>query len=126
MKEIYWLSRLDGIITASGVLLAFSIAFIVALGVLSLIDGEDEYLMSAERRRKSLNRSVIICVITSMICCFVPSSKTAMAIWGVGSVIDYVQENESLKELPDKCVKALEVWADSLNEEEKEEKEERK
>lgn len=82
--------------------------------------------LSAERRRKSLNRSVIICVITSMICCFVPSSKTAMAIWGVGSVIDYVQENESLKELPDKCVKALEVWADSLNEEEKEEKEERK
>lgn len=117
MKEIYWLSRLDGIIIASGVLLAFSIAFILALGILSLIDGEDEHLMSAERRRKHLNRSVIICIITSMICCFVPSSKTAMAIWGVGSVIDYVQENQSLKELPDKCVKALEVWADSLNEE---------
>lgn len=120
MKEIYWLSRLDGILTASGVLLTLSGVSIVALVLLSLIDGEDEYLMSAERRRKLLNRSVIICIITSLICSFVPSSKTAMAIWGVGSVIDYVQENESLKELPDKCVKALEAWADSLIEEGKE------
>lgn len=118
MKEIYWLSRLDGVLTASGVLLALSGVAIVALVLLSLIDGEDELLMSAERRRKHLNRSVIICIITSLICSFVPSSKTAMVIWGVGSVIDYVQENESLKELSDKCVKALEAWADSLIEEE--------
>jgi hypothetical protein len=120
MKEIYWLSRLDGILTASGVLLTLSVVAIVAIAILSLIDGEDELLMSAERRQKILNVSVIICIITTLICSFVPSSKTAMTIWGVGSVIDYVQENNSLKELPDKCLKALEVWADSLNEEEKE------
>lgn len=120
MKEIYWLSRLDGILTASGALLTLSGVAIVAIVILSLIDGEDELLMSAEWRRKLLNRSVIICIITSLICSFVPSSKTAMTIWGVGSVIDYVQENNSLREFPDKCLKALEVWADSLNEEEKE------
>jgi hypothetical protein len=118
MKEIYWLSRLDGILTASGVLLALSGVAIVALVILSLIDGENEYLMSAERRRKLLNRSVIICIITSLICSFVPSSKTAMTIWGAGTVIDYVQDNDSLQQLPDKCVKALEAWADSLTEEE--------
>lgn len=118
MKEIYWLSRLDGILTVSGVLLAISVVAIIFVAACRLIDGDDYLLMSAERRRKIMKRCTIICIITSLICGFVPSSKTAMAIWGVGTVIDYVQENETLHELPDKCVKALEIWADSLNEEE--------
>lgn len=120
MNEIYWITRLDGILTASGVILLLSGLAIISIVILALIDGDDELMMSAELRRKILNRSVIICVITSLICCFVPSSKAALTMWGVGAVIDYVQENESLKELPDKCVKALEFWADSLNEEGKE------
>lgn len=118
MKEIYWLSRLDGILTVSGVLLGISAVVIIFMAFCRLIDGDDELLMSAERRRKILKHSTIICIITGLICSFVPSSKTAMTIWGVGTVIDYVQENETLQELPDKCVKALEIWADSLNENE--------
>jgi hypothetical protein len=88
------------------------------MALLILIDGDDELVMSAEHRRNIMKRSTIICIISSLICSFVPSSKTAMTIWGVGTVIDYVQENETLHELPDKCVKALEIMADSLNEEE--------
>jgi hypothetical protein len=120
MNEIYWITRLDGILTASRVILILSGLTVICFAILTIIDGDDELMMSAELRRKILNRSVIICMICSLICCFVPSSKTALTMWGVGAVIDYVQENESLKELPDKCVKALESWADSLNEEEKE------
>lgn len=33
--------------------------------------------------------------------------------------IDYVKSNETAKQLPDKCVKALDKWVDNLNEEEK-------
>ena len=119
MNEIYWMTRLDGILTASGVILTISGVAVVAMSILALIDGEDELMMSAERRKKIWNRSTIICMISALVCCFVPSSKTAMTIWGVGTVIDYVQDNETLQELPDKCVKALEAWADSLNEEER-------
>jgi hypothetical protein len=49
---------------------------------------------------------------------FTPSTKEMMLIWGLGNTVDYIQENETVKELPDKCVKALEAWADSLIEEE--------
>ena len=49
-----------------------------------------------------------------------PTTKEAMLIWGVGTTIDFIQENETVQQLPDKCVNALNAWVDSLNEEKKE------
>ena len=40
--------------------------------------------------------------------------KEALTILGVGGTIEYVKDNETLKELPDKCVKALDMWVESL------------
>ena len=40
-------------------------------------------------------------------------------IWGVDRTINYVKYNDTAQQLPDKCIKALEKWVDSLNEEEK-------
>ena len=54
-------------------------------------------------------------VISSLIFVFVPSTKEAVLIWGVGSTIDYLQENETAKQLPDKCINALNDWVDSLS-----------
>ena len=33
--------------------------------------------------------------------------------------IDYIKSNETAKQLPDKCIKALDKWADNINEENK-------
>jgi hypothetical protein len=54
-------------------------------------------------------------VISSLIFVFVPSTKEAVLIWGVGSTIDYLQENETAKQLPDKCINALNDWVESLS-----------
>jgi hypothetical protein len=54
-------------------------------------------------------------VISSLIFVFVPSTKEALLIWGVGSTIDYLQENETAKQLPDKCINALNDWVESLS-----------
>ena len=40
-------------------------------------------------------------------------------IYGVGSTIEYLKSNPNAKELPDKCVKALERWADEDKENDK-------
>ena len=40
-------------------------------------------------------------------------------IYGVGDTIDYVKSNNTAKQLPDKCIEALDKWVSSLNEEEK-------
>ena len=94
-----------------------TIAFIL-FAILSFVDAEDELIMSGKRRRQWRRGSVIVLAISALMCLFVPGSKQAMLIWGIGSTVDYIQENEAVKELPDKCVEALEVWLESLTEEE--------
>lgn len=38
-------------------------------------------------------------------------------ICGVGTVVDYVQTNEDIQKLPDKCIQALDLWVDNCIEE---------
>lgn len=45
---------------------------------------------------------------------FVPTEKEMTMILGLGQTIDYIQENKTIKELPDKCVEALDAWVDHL------------
>lgn len=118
MNEIYWITRLDGMVTFAGIAcVASAIAFIL-LAILSLVDAKDDIIMSGKRRRQWFIGSVIVLAISALMCLFVPGSKQAMLIWGLGHTVDYIQENEAVKELPDKCVEALEVWLYSLTEEE--------
>ena len=35
----------------------------------------------------------------------------------MGTVVDYVQNNKDLQQLPDKCVQALDMWVDTFIEE---------
>ena len=49
---------------------------------------------------------------------FVPKTNEALFIYGVGTTIDYVDNNETIKQLPDKAVQALDKYLDSLNKDE--------
>ena len=49
---------------------------------------------------------------------FIPTSKEAMLILGVGGTIDYIKKNETIQQIPDKCINALDAWVDSLTEKE--------
>ena len=49
-------------------------------------------------------------------------TNEALMIYGIGGTIDYIKSNETAKQLPDKCIKALDKWADNLNEEKQENK----
>lgn len=50
---------------------------------------------------------------------FVPTTKDALMIYGVGSTLEYLKQNETAKELPDKCIDALDAWIEELNKKEK-------
>lgn len=39
-------------------------------------------------------------------------------IFGVGGTVDYIKSNETINQIPDKCIKALDAWVDSLTENE--------
>ena len=109
MNEIYWITRLDYI--------AGLLCFVTILGVIAtIILGAYAYLEEKTSFKKyaiGIGIATFMSIIGSI---FLPTTKEMMMILGIGGTIDYIQENDVAKELPDKCVKALDKWVESLNE----------
>lgn len=112
MSELYWLTRLEYIQNFLVIVMAVSgIAMFISFMSWLVATYEEEvrkFLLWLRYTFASL-------VISSLIFVFVPSTKEALLIWGVGSTIDYIQENETAKQLPDKCINALNDWVESLS-----------
>lgn len=125
MNEIYWITRLDMV---NGWLLAFAIisGFVIAISIITIAINNGIIATSDWdkdiRDAKGLNTvfkpilktSSIVFFIALPLCILTPTKNEALLIYGVGTTIDYLQSNEIVNQLPDKCVKALDTWVDSL------------
>ena len=114
MSELYWLTRLEYIQNFLVIVMSISS---IALFISFMIWAMANYIEEAKVALKWVISSFVTLVISSLIFVFVPSTKEAVLIWGVGSTIDYIQENETAKQLPDKCINALNDWVESLSDE---------
>ncbi|MBO5080432.1 MAG: hypothetical protein J6B82_06075 [Bacteroidaceae bacterium] len=128
MSELYWIMVLDKVLFVSSVVMftAGLVAFISWIVYLSLganarwrKDETDSDWLSYKKAKGIASKSFTACIIATSISVFAPSKEQMYMIVGVGTAIDYVQESESVRQLPDKCVDALNRWVDSLNKEEK-------
>lgn len=134
MNEIYWITRLDIINTLALILFIISIVaslvsiiFYFCCNGQSIHDTKYEYERSAKEYREYANVSkkifkkycIIPLILSILLLIFVPTTKQAMLIYGVGGTINYIKQNPTAKQLPDKCIKALDEWVDSWNIEEK-------
>lgn len=114
MNEIYWMTVVGNLSTA--LMVVWIVALIIVLGMLlvlaasegDVIDDED----SAHISFKWLKRFVVCGVIAAMANIFIPTTKELLYIYGVGGTIDYIKTNDTAKQLPDKCIKALDRFAD--------------
>lgn len=125
MSEIYWITRLNLI---SGWLVGFAVisAIVTFIAIVAYIGnrsdyeryGEDTYKRWTEFSSKlfkiSLSCFFAFCVSSIL----TPTTKEAMLIYGVGTTIDYVKQNNTLQQIPDKCINALDAWVDSLTKKE--------
>lgn len=123
MSEIYWLTRLDAIndvllicALVLGIILA---ACFISAGI-SYVEAEDEI---HEQSLKGVKKTIIPFIVSVLLFIFIPTKKDAFLIWGVGGTIDYIKSNETAKQLPDKCIQALDKFVDEymLNEEDNKE-----
>lgn len=113
MKEFYLINVIGNIQNVSMLLL-------IIFGLLSVIFGlcyciekasyGDEYDLKPVK--KFIHISSIIVSICVLVMIFVPSKKELYWIYGGGTVLEYVQNNEDMQKLPDKAVKALNVYFD--------------
>ena len=114
MSELYWITRFDGILTAVIILM---VTFLL-LGLVFLIGYFNVY--KEEERKIFRKRAIIfgsIGIFFLIAQAFVPTTKQALIIYGVGGTIDYVKSNETAKKLPDKAIIALDKYLESINEE---------
>lgn len=128
MNEIYWITRLDLI---SGWLVGFAViaGLVTIVSIISYIANRSDYEINGNEWHKRWEVFSQKLFKISLPCFFIfvassiltPTTKEAMLIYGVGSTIDYVKQNDTLKQIPDKCIDALDAWVESLNKENKSE-----
>lgn len=125
MNEFYWITRLDSI---DKLLVAFAVvaAIVLIVGLIGFgvtydddeFDSDDE---STKKMRKYFKKTAIVSFIVflfiSIINTFLPTTKDAYIIYGVGGTFDYLKTNETAKQLPDKVVMAIDSYLDSKIEE---------
>ena len=123
MLELYFISRIGvihGIFIAATVISIMTAIFCYIFSVTTDDwSGKDICNESQKSKlRKFANKMFVVFGISVLITAITPTKEEAYFIYGVGSTIDYIQSNPKAKQLPDKCIDALNRWVDSLNEKE--------
>ena len=136
MNEIYWITRLDAISDFLTIIAIVSFLISVVMAAFAMYnrfeaddyaEGGKYYNCYMQRFKiflKYFKRSILVIIVSCVINVFIPTKNDALLIYGVGGTIDYIKSNDTAKQLPDKCIKALDKWDENLNEEKKQDKKE--
>lgn len=120
MSELYWLNVLGELNSCGQFVVFLSIIALIGLGIWIIThDSDDELFKKIIRMFKC---SIYALVFGITICVFIPSTKSLLIIYGVGSTIDYLKENKVENKIPDKCIKALDKYLDDALKEDKDKK----
>ena len=115
MKEIYWLTRLGAIGTTCDVIACIGVVFFI-VGIYVLFAGNDIFFDEEEIKKymKPIKIFFAVWMVSILGAFFIPGTKELMAIYGIGTTIDYIKSNDKAKELPDKAVDALTRYLDNI------------
>ena len=111
MKEIYWITTISTLGEVSSVLaiiLGITLCFLIPISI--MLSEDDEH----KKLKKLRNITLIPFVICLILGIFIPSKKDMYIIYGVGGTIDYIQNNDKAKELPDKVINACDAYLESI------------
>ena len=114
MKELYFINLIGNMNIAVWVVFGVLCFALAVIGIAYFMDDIDE-----ERVKKLSKPITIVAVVSLVLGILLPTKQDAYIIFGVGSVVDYIQENDEARQLPDKTIKMLNALADKYTEEEK-------
>lgn len=127
MSEIYWLltiGNLNNAIVALFVILNVVLSVILIVEVVMYCEGldEEEWDKCLNYIKKTVKYTALPWLFLLLGIVFVPSKRDLYAIYGIGGTIDYIKQNDTAKQLPDKVVNYLDKWIESeLSDKEKNE-----
>lgn len=121
MSILYWITILDNLKSLCILICALSLILSAVCFLVNLCYAEEikegYATFSYKIFNKSKNLAYTILIISTLVVIFVPTENQLYKIYGVGGTLDYLKENPTAKELPDKCIRALDTWVDNLNKE---------
>lgn len=116
MNELYWITRLEYIQVIFTVFLIISLVAIVASVLFLFCDDFEE----DNPAWKILKKAIPVALISSLGLVFVPSTKDMFLIYGIGGTVDFLKDNPTAQQLPDKCIEALDKFMDEYMNEDNE------
>lgn len=125
MSDIYWLITLSNLSTFFIIIAILSGIAIIVFSAFMLANIERDYeseVTNFKNGAKGLKSASILLLIAMLGCVFIPSEKQMYAIYGIGGVVDYVKQNDTAKQIPDKVVNYLDAWIDKQIEDENKDK----
>lgn len=126
MNEIYWITRLDAINVLLAVFLLISIVVFVYYLIGFLSNGGDIDEGFTKNDFRVFKTFFFSSTLLSIAVVFTPSEKDMFMIYGIGGTIDYIKSNDTAKQIPDKCINALDKFIDEYVNEDNNEKKENK
>ena len=130
MNEIYWITRLDvicGFLTFIAVFSVIAAVVLFFIGIIKRSESDifnkdsqtwEQHIETSKMCLYFAKRCAVVFCVSIFINIFTPTTNEALLIYGVGGTIDYIKSNDTAKQIPDKCVKALDKWVDNLTKEE--------
>ena len=113
MADLYWLITLGSFSEVLGTISILSGILIAILSVILLVAWKSDIEEESKGFYKKWTKIVwAIWGIVTLIAIAIPTKQQFYLIYGVGGTIDYLKENPTAKQLPDKCIKVLDRWAD--------------
>ena len=121
MSTLYWINVLGNFYELCMIIFVISALLGITFFLATIFhEGDIEADLSKvgyKRFVKVRNTNCIVFIISTLALVFLPTRNQLYIICGVGGTLDYLKENPTAKELPDKCIKALDTWVDNLNKE---------
>lgn len=120
MSELYWIGRIGMLATV----LEIFIFICIGIGIFAILAyaiarnncyNEDDVKILNNFYIKSIKIYIPIVAIVVILRIFIPNRNELITIYGIGSTIDYIQDNDKAKELPDKVINALDIYLDNIN-----------
>lgn len=116
ISDMYWITRLSSIHDAFLFIFIVAMIVMVPTGIIILsISNNESNQTSVKSAKKYLITAIVIAALNGIGLVFTPKTNEALLIYGVGTTIDCVDNNETIKQLPDKAVLALDKYLDLLN-----------
>ena len=113
MSELYWLNVLGNLNGFCRLLIVLSIiALVVCVVFYFMSKDEDLYFPLTSKSIAKLIMFILlpILIISTIGNTFIPDTKTLYVIYGVGGTLDYLKENKTAKQIPDKAILVLDKY----------------